>query len=79
MYEEAILTVVTLTFDPVILIGFLSNLGWMCGPGLKKIGQGVLQLLIRNKKVTDGRPTDRPTNMCKAICPLFFEGGHKTI
>ena len=23
------------------------------------------------------RPTDGPTDMCKAICPHFFEGGHK--
>ena len=23
------------------------------------------------------RQTDLPTNMYKAICPLFFEGGHK--
>ena len=36
------------------------------------------ELLIGNEKVTDGQtyqPTDRPTDMCKAICPLFFEGG----
>mgnify|MGYP006890244326 CR=1 FL=1 len=23
--------------------------------------------------------TDRPTDMCKAVCPLFFEGGHKKL
>ena len=30
------------------------------------------------EKVTDGPDllTDRPPNMCKAKCPLFFEGGH---
>jgi len=33
----------------------------MCGPSLKKVGQGVLELLIGNEKVTGGqRPTDRP-------------------
>ena len=30
----------------------------MCGQGLGKVGQGVLELLIGNKKVTDGQ-TDR--------------------
>jgi len=30
----------------------------MCGHGLGKVGQGVLELLIGNKKVTDGQ-TDR--------------------
>jgi len=38
----------------------------MCGPSLKNVGQGVIELLIGNEKVTDG-PTDRPTYMCKAI------------
>jgi len=33
---------------------------------MKKVGQGVLELLIGNENVTD-----RPTNMCIAICPLF--------
>jgi len=61
----------TLTFDPVTP----KSIGFICypGPNLKKVGQGVLELLIRlNEKVTD-----RPTDMCKAICPLFFVGGHK--
>jgi len=34
----------------------------MCGPSLKKVGQGVLELLIGNAKVTDGQKdgqTDR--------------------
>jgi len=42
----------------------------MCGPSLRKVGQGVLKLLIGNEKVTDGQ-----TDICKAICPLFFEEG----
>ena len=33
----------------------------MCGTSLRKLGQGVLELLIGNKNVTDGR-TDRQTN-----------------
>jgi len=56
---------------------FLCYPRWMCGPSLKKVGQGVLELLIGNQKVTDGqtdRLTHKPTDMCKAICPLFFEG-----
>jgi hypothetical protein len=34
----------------------------------------VLELSSGNHLV-DG-PTDRQTDMCKAIYPLFFEGGH---
>jgi len=48
----------------------------MCGPSLRRVGQGILELLIGNEKVTD-RQTVKQTDMCKAICPLFFEGGHK--
>ena len=53
------LTLVTLTFDPVTIvsIGFICYPRWMCGPSLRKVGQGVLELLIRNEKVTD-RQTD---------------------
>jgi len=47
-------------------IGFLCYSGWMCGPRLRKVGQGVLELLIGNKKVTD-QPTDQTTEMCKAM------------
>ena len=32
---------------------------------------------VIDRKRKDYRWTDRPTDMCKAICPLFFEGGHK--
>jgi len=44
---------------------FCSVLGWMCGSSLKKVGQGVLELLIGNEKVTDGQShltTDLPTD-----------------
>jgi len=53
---------VTLTFDQVTQksLGFLCYPGWMCGASLKKVGQGVLQLLIGNDNITDGQ-TDRPT------------------
>ena len=65
---------VTLTFDLVTP----KSLGFLCYPGSisGQVGQGVLELLIGNEKVTDG-PTNR--HMCKAICPLFSEGGHKNI
>jgi len=46
---------VTLTIDPV---EFLCNPGWMCGPSLRKVGQGILELLIGNEKITEG-PTDK--------------------
>ena len=41
---------VTLTFDPVtpISIGFIWYPGWMCWPGMRKAGQGILYLLIGN-------------------------------
>ena len=36
------------TFDPVTpkSIGFLPYPGWMCGPGIRKVGHVVLQLVI---------------------------------
>jgi len=42
------LTLMTLTFDTVTpnSIGFLCYTGRMCGPSLRKVGQGVLELLI---------------------------------
>ena len=42
--------ILKLTFDPVTLvsIGFLCYLGWMCGTSLRKVGQGVIELLIGN-------------------------------
>ena len=45
------LTLETLTFDPVTpkSIGFLCYPGWMYGPGMRKVGQGVLELLIGNR------------------------------
>ena len=47
------LTLVTLTIDQVTQKGFLCQPEWKYGPSLRKIGQGVHELLIRNKKVTD--------------------------
>jgi hypothetical protein len=38
------------------------------------LGPSVLEL--SSGKPPGGR-SDRPTDMCKAINPLFFEGGHK--
>jgi len=66
------LTPVTFTFNHVTTksIGFICYPGFMCGSSLKKVGQGVLELLIGNEKVTDGR-----TDTCNAICTLFFEAG----
>ena len=51
------LTLVTLSFHPVTpkSIGFLCYQVQMCGPSLRKVhvGQGILELLIGNEKVTD--------------------------
>ena len=69
------LTTMTLTFEPVTpkSMGFLCYPGWMCGPSLKKVGEGFLESLIRHEKVIDGQTyqTDRhvQSNM------PFFEGG----
>ena len=61
------------TFDPGDLDLWPSDpmINWVpLLPSLRKVGQGVLELLIGNKKVTDG-----PTDMWKVRCPLYFEGG----
>ena len=58
------LTLVTLTIDQMTpkSIGFLCYPGRMCGQsGTRKVGQGILEILIGNEKVTDGR-TYRQTN-----------------
>ena len=50
-----------LTFDPKIKsIGFLGYPGRMCGPTLRKVGQGILEILIGNEEVTHDLPTDPP-------------------
>ena len=36
-------------------IGFLCYPGWMCVPSLRRVGQGVLHLLIGDEKVTGGQ------------------------
>jgi len=46
-----------LHFNPK-LIWFLCSPGRMCGPSLRKVGKGILEVLIGNEKVTDGQ-TDR--------------------
>ena len=68
------LTPVNLTLDLVtpVSIGFLCYPGWICGTSLRKVGQGVLELLIENKKVSQ---TDRATNLCKAICLYLSDCG----
>ena len=37
-----------------------KSMGFLCCPSLRGVGQGVLELLIGNEKVTDGQ-TGRPT------------------
>jgi len=37
---------------------------------------GVIDRKRKSYRQTD-RQTNQPTDMCKAICPLFFKGGHK--
>ena len=61
----------TLIFDPV-------TPGWMYGPSLREVGQGVLESLIGNEKVTD-RPIDLPTerHVQSNIHSLLRKGGIK--
>jgi len=47
----------------------------MCGPRLKKVCQGVLELLIGNEKVTDGQtfqPTDRHVQRAKGNMQILL-------
>ena len=69
---------VTSTFDPVTpkSIWFLCCPGRVCG----QFQEG----RSRHSQVIDWkrkgyRRTDRPTDMCKAICPFFFKGGQKSL
>ena len=48
----------------------------MCGQSLRKVGQGILQLLIGNEKVTDGQ-TNRPT-CAKQYALSCSKGGIKS-
>ena len=34
---------------------------------------------LRDTDIPTDQPTHRPTDMCKAICPSFFKGGHKHV
>ena len=63
----AYLTPMTLTFDPVTP----KSRGFDVWTKFEE-GQGVLELLTRNEKVTEW-PTDQPT--CAKQYALFFEGG----
>jgi len=51
------------TFDPVTpnSIGFLCCPRQVCGPSLRKVGQGILELFIGNEKVIMDGQTYRPT------------------
>jgi len=47
-FEMVLVHLTLMTFDPVTpkSIAFLCYPGWMCGPSLREVGQGVLHLLI---------------------------------
>ena len=71
------LTLVTLTFDPVIpkSINLLPRTDV-----LAKFEEGrSRRFRVIDRKRKGDRWTDQPTDMCKAICPLFFERGHNYI
>ena len=60
------LTSVTMIFDPKSL-AFLCCPGRVCGPSLRKVGEGVLQLLIGNEKVKDGQTDNMPSSSYKLL------------
>jgi len=39
----------------------------VCGPSLRKVGEGVLQLLIGNEKVKDGQTDNMPSSSYKLL------------
>ena len=57
-------------------IGFLCCRGWMCGPSLRKLGEGVFELLIGSEKVTDRQTTRSPC--AKQYALSSSNGGIKT-
>ena len=67
-----------LTQWPPVSIAFLCYLRWMCGQSLRKVGLRRSRVIDRKRKGyrQTNRQTDKQTDVCKAICPLFFEGNH---
>jgi len=74
---NTVFVTVTLTFDLVTWksIGVICESWSIYLLSFMILGISVLELSSGNHSV-DG-PTDRRTDMCKTIYPLFFEGGHK--
>ena len=63
-----------LTFDLLnwLSIGCIYFSSTIYLPSLKLLWQSVLELSVA--RCMGDRPTYRPTDMCKAICPSFFKG-----
>ena len=73
----------TLTFDLLTWksIGIIYSPRTIYLPSLKLWGKAFLSYQLHKVKGyrhTD-RPTDIPTDMCKAICPSFFKGGNNMV
>ena len=74
----------TLTFDPVTpQINWVPLLPRMdmwtrYEEGWSRCSQ-IIDWKGKGYKQTAFRWTDQPTDMCKAICPLFFKGGHNNL
>ena len=72
----------TLTFYLLtwISIGVIYSSRTIYLPSLKLLGQSVVELSVaQGLGLPTYRPTDIPTDMCKAICPSFFKGGHNKV
>ena len=68
----------TLTFDLLTWksIGIIYSPRTIYLPSLKLLGQSVIELSVaQGWGLPTYRPTDIPTNRCKAICPPFPKGG----
>ena len=74
--SETVLTNLTLVTVATRSIGFLRCQGWMCGPSLRKLGEGVFELLIGSEKVTDRQTTRSPC--AKQYALSSSNGGIKT-
>ena len=63
-----------LTFDTVTpkSIGFLCYPGWMCGPSLRKIGQGVLECYRIGKCLQPGQGFLECYRIGKCLQPIIM-------
>ena len=67
-------TDLTINTDHLLIKDYLPTKFEACGA---KCSWVISCTRLRATDIPTDRHTDIPTNMCNAICPSFFEGGHK--